>query len=186
MKDLEQQRYPIGRFQRTAAPLDHAARASCIDAIEQTPSTIRSLVEHLSEAELEVPYRPGGWTLRQVVHHVPDSHMNMYIRMKLAVTEDMPTIKTYDEVRWADLPDARSAPVRLSLELLDALHCRWVIFLRSLSDAQFLRTFVHPDFGSVPLFEGLAMYAWHGRHHAAHIQTALETLSRPHPPGGRP
>jgi hypothetical protein len=104
---------------------------------------------------------------------VPDSHMNMYIRMKLAVTEDVPTIKPYDEGRWAELADGRSAPISMSLDLLDALHRRWVTLLRALSEQQFQRTFVHPELGSVALFEALAMYAWHGRHHAAHIRNAI-------------
>lgn len=114
----------------------------------------------------------SGWTIRQVVHHVPDSHMNIYIRMKLALTEDTPIIKPYDEARWAELPDGRSAPISMSLDLLEALHWRWVTFLRTLFEQQFQRTFVHPELGSVALFEALAMYAWHGRHHAAHIRNA--------------
>jgi DinB family protein len=174
MPALDNSRYPIGRFERPG-PLDAAARAGLIDVIEQTPATIRSLVEHLDAGQLDLPYRAGGWTIRQVVHHVPDSHMNMYIRMKLAVTEDMPTIKPYDEGRWAELPDGRSAPIAMSLDLLDALHRRWVTFLRALSEDDFRRRFTHPELGSVALFEALAMYAWHGRHHAAHIRNALAT-----------
>ena len=173
MSALEKDRYPIGRFERPHGPLDSAARTGLIDAIERTPATIRSLVERLDDRQLDSPYRDGGWTIRQVVHHVPDSHMNMYIRMKLAVTEDTPVIKPYDEVRWAELPDGRSAPISMSLDLLDALHRRWVVFLRALPEEQFQRTFVHPELGSVAIVEGLAMYAWHGRHHAAHIQNAL-------------
>lgn len=173
MPDLEVDRYPIGRFERPRGPLDAAARATFIDAIGATPAAIRSLVERLNDGQLDSPYRAGGWTIRQVVHHLPDSHMNMYIRMKLAVTEDVPTIKPYDEGRWAELPDGRSAPVSMSLDLLDALHRRWVTLLRALSDQQFERKFVHPELGSVALFEALAMYAWHGRHHTAHIRNAL-------------
>lgn len=173
MSALEKDRYPIGRFERPRGPLDSAARTGLIDAIERTPATIRSLVERLDDRQLDSPYRDGGWTIRQVVHHVPDSHMNMYIRMKLAVTEDTPVIKPYDEVRWAELPDGRSAPISMSLDLLDALHRRWVVFLRALPEEQFQRTFVHPELGSVAIVDGLAMYAWHGRHHAAHIQNAL-------------
>lgn len=173
MTALENERYPIGRFEPPRGPLDAAARARLIDAIEATPATIRSLVERLDDRRLDRPYREGGWTIRQVVHHVPDSHMNMYIRMKLAVTEDTPVIKAYDEVRWAELPDGRSAPISMSLDLLDALHRRWVVFLRALPEDQFQRTFVHPELGTVAIFEGLAMYAWHGRHHTAHIQNAI-------------
>ena len=174
MAALENDRYPIGRFERLRGPLDAAARAGLIDTIDKTPATIRSLVERLDERQLDSPYRDGGWTILQVVHHVPDSHMNAYIRMKLAVTEETPTIKPYDEARWAELSDGRSAPISMSLDLLQALHQRWVTFLRALSEQQFQRTFVHPELGSVALFEALAMYAWHGRHHTAHIQRALK------------
>lgn len=174
MAALDNDRYPIGRFEPLREPLDAAARARLIDTIEKTPATIRSLVERLDDRQLDSPYRDGGWTIRQVVHHVPDSHMNIYIRMKLTVTEETPTIKPYDEVRWADLPDGRSAPISMSLDLLDALHRRWVTFLRTLSEQQFQRTFVHPELGSVALFEALAMYAWHGRHHVAHIENAIK------------
>ena len=178
MPALENDRYPIGRFERLRGPLDAAARTALIDTIERTPATIRSLVERLDETELESPYRDGGWTIRQVVHHVPDSHMNVYIRMKLAVTEDTPTIKPYDEGQWAELPDGRSAPISMSLDLLDALHRRWVVFLRALPEQQFQRTFAHPELGSVAIFEALAMYAWHSRHHTAHIQNAISSSSR--------
>jgi hypothetical protein len=173
MTDLESDRYPIGQFERCKEPPDAHARAALVDAIARTPADIRRLVERLTEAELETPYRLGGWTIRQVVHHVPDSHMNAYIRMKLAVTEATPTIKAYDQARWAELPDARLDPVAASLDLLDALHRRWVAFLRGLSAEDFLRTYVHPEWGSVPVYEALAMYAWHGRHHAEHIRNAM-------------
>jgi hypothetical protein len=169
----ERERFPIGPFERLHGALDARTRAALIDVIEQTPRTIRSLVAPLTEAQLDVAYRAGGWTIRQVVHHVPESHMNAYIRMKLAVTEEMPTVKAYDEARWAELPDVGSTPVTVSLDLLDALHRRWVPFLRGLSEAEFRRTYVHPEQGSVPLYETLALYAWHGRHHAAHIENAL-------------
>src|SRR5213592_2133405 len=129
MDDLDKLRYPIGRFERLKAPLDGAARTAAIDDIEQAPATLRQLVTGLSDAQLETPYRPGGWTIRQVIHHVPDSHMNAYIRMKLAATEAAPAIKTYDQARWAELPEAKSGPVQMSLALLDALHRRWAAFL---------------------------------------------------------
>ena len=177
MVDLEQQRYPVGRFQRPAEPLDAATRSSLVDEIERTPKIFRALVEGLTDAELDTAYRDGGWTIRQVVHHLPDSHMNSYVRVKLAVTEDTPVIKGYDEGRWAELPDARSAPVALSLDLLESLHRRWVLFLRRLSDQDFLKAYVHPELGKVPLYEVVAMYAWHGRHHAAHIRHALQRMS---------
>jgi DinB family protein len=173
MDDLDNLRYPIGRFERLKAPLDRAARAAQIDAIEQAPDTFRRLVAGLSEQQLETPYRPGGWTIRQVIHHVPDSHMNAYVRMKLAVTEDAPAVRAYDESRWAELPEAKSAPVTLSIELLAALHRRWVAFLRALPEQEFRKEFQHPEWGRVALDEAIAMYAWHGRHHAAHVRQAL-------------
>jgi len=174
MEDLERLRYPVGRYVRPAAALDAATRIECINEIEELPAVMRSLVSKLDDVQLDKPYRPGGWTIRQVVHHVPDSHMNMYTRMKLAVTENAPTIKPYNEDSWAQLEDGRTAPVEISLDLLDALHRRWVVFLRSLKEADFERTFIHPEMkGPVPLYQGLALYAWHGQHHAAHIRNAL-------------
>ena len=172
MTDLEQLRYPVGKAPRVDA-LDAAARKTMIDAIAQAPARYRSLTAGLSDAELETPYRPGGWTIRQVVHHVPDSHMNAYIRMKLAVTEDTPAIRTYMEERWAELPEAKSGPVELSLALLDALHTRWVTFLRALPAETFARTFAHPELGPVSIDGAIALYEWHCRHHAAHIEQGL-------------
>ena len=137
------------------------------------PATLSSLIAGRSDAELDTPYRPGGWTVRQVVHHVPDSHMNAYIRMKLAVTEDAPTIKAYDEARWAELPEAKSGPVDMSIALLAALHRRWVMFLRRLTDADFAKAYVHPELGPVTLDEAVALYAWHCRHHAGHVVQGL-------------
>jgi len=177
MTDLEALRYPVGRFQRVDAPLDRAARDAHIKTIEDTPGTLRSLTGALSDALLDTPYRPGGWTVRQVVHHVPDSHMNAYIRMKLAMTEDAPAIRTYEEQLWAELPEAKHGPVEMSLDLLAALHRRWVVFLRNLTDADFARTFTHPEWGRVRIDEGLAMYAWHCRHHTAHVEQALATVT---------
>ncbi len=172
MTDLDALKYPIGRFARPG-PVDAAARAALISAIEEAPAELRSLVAGLSDAQLDTPYRPGGWTIRQVVHHVPDSHANAYVRMKLGATEDAPTIRTYQEGRWAELPEARTAPVAMSLDLLDALHRRWVAFLRALPAGEFARTVTHPDWGVMSLDDLLAQYAWHGRHHAAHIRKAV-------------
>ena len=172
MDDLERAKYPIGQFTWPTSPLDAAARRTAIDRLERVPDVYRALVESLPDRALDTPYREGGWTIRQVVHHVPESHMNMYIRMKLALTEDTPTIKVYDEDRWARLGDAR-APVGMSLDLLDALHRRWATLLRTLTDADFRRTFLHPELGAVALDHGLAMYVWHSEHHAAHIRQAL-------------
>ena len=172
MTDVEQLRYPIGKAPRVAE-LDAATRTRMIDSIADSPARYRSLVAGLSDAQLDTPYRPGGWTIRQVVHHVPDSHMNAYIRTKLALTEDTPAIRTYLEDRWAELPVAKSGPVEMSLALLAALHQRWVTFLRALPNADFARTFNHPDWGPVTIDGAIALYEWHCRHHAAHIEQAL-------------
>ena len=177
MTDLERLRYPVGRFERLKAPLDRAARSEHIETIEQTPATLLSLTSGRSDAQLDTPYRAGGWTARQVVHHVADSHMNAYIRMKFAMTEDAPTIKAYDESTWAELPDAKSGPAPMSIALLDALHQRWMMFLRGLADADFARVYVHPELGRVSLDEALTLYSWHCRHHTGHIRLGLGTGS---------
>jgi hypothetical protein len=171
--DLEHDRYPIGRFQRCAHQPDREQRATWIDDIERAPADIRALAEHLSDAQLETRYRLGGWTIRQVVHHVPDSHMNAYVRMKVAVTEDSPSIKAYEEARWAELPDGKSAPAEISLALLEALHRRWVPFMRNLADTDFAKAYVHPELGPVALDEALSLYAWHSRHHEGHVRLGL-------------
>ena len=174
MTDLERDQYPIGRFQRCAGPLNRQQRTRLIDDIERAPAEIRSLVEPLGKAQLETRYRVDGWTIRQVVHHLPDSHMNSYVRMKLALTEsNPPKINSYDEARWAELADV-TLPVAVSLDLLAALHTRWVRFLRSLSDEDFNRSYLHPELGVYPLYDALALYAWHGQHHTAHIANALK------------
>jgi hypothetical protein len=182
MADVDPLRYPIGQFQRPALPLADAARQRLVAEIEQAPATIGALVRGLTEAQLDIPYRPGGWTVRQVVHHVPDSHLNGYVRMKLAATESTPAIKVYQEALWAELPDSRTGPIDVSLALLDALHRRWVRFLRALTADEFQRTFTHPQWGTVPIEFALAIYAWHGRHHAAHITQALNLQISPSRP----
>lgn len=161
-------RYPIGEF-KYEGPLTDDQRAAFIGELEETPARMRVAVAGLNDEQLDTPYRPGGWTVRQVVHHVPESHLNSYVRFKLAITEDEPTIKPYFEDRWAELDDARQAPIALSLDLLEALHGRWVWFLRSLKQADFQRTFRHPDLGIVSVDKNIALYAWHGQHHVAHI-----------------
>jgi len=166
-------KYPIGKFQRPSIPLDAATRASMIAEIEGMPANLRAIVGRATATNLETPYRPGGWTVRQVVHHVPESHMNAYIRFKLALTEDAPTIRPYQEDRWAQLPDGRTAPPSLSLDLLDAIHRRWVLVLKAMSPAEFQKTYVHPEMGVVPLDAALALYAWHGQHHIGHIQLVV-------------
>jgi hypothetical protein len=163
-------RYPVGKFVRPAKALTTAERKTAIETIARTPALIRAAVSGLSEQQLDTPYRPGGWTVRQVVHHVPDSHMNAYIRFKLGLTEDAPTIKPYDEARWAEMDDGKSTLVADSLNLLDALHRRWVFVLERMQPADFARTVRHPEWDSPPSLDDLlAMYAWHGPHHTAHI-----------------
>jgi hypothetical protein len=174
MAEADPLRYPIGRFTRPALPLDPAISAGFIDDLERAPAGLRFLAGELTDAQLETTYRPGGWTIRQVVHHVPDSHMNGYVRMKLAATESEPAIKVYEEDRWAELPEARTAPVAMSLDLLDALHRRWVASLRALPADAFQKTFVHPQWGTVTIDFALAIYAWHGKHHTAHVKQALD------------
>jgi uncharacterized damage-inducible protein DinB len=161
-------RYPIGKFEMPVAVAD-ADRPGLIDHIAALPAEIRRAVGGLDDPQLDTPYREGGWTVRQVVHHLPDSHLNAYTRFKLALTEDEPTIKTYEEGRWAELPEARSAPIGVSLALLDALHERWVLMLRVLAGGQYARRLRHPDWGLVSLDQMLALYAWHSRHHVAHV-----------------
>ncbi|MEX1138631.1 MAG: putative metal-dependent hydrolase [Bacteroidota bacterium] len=169
----EQLRYPIGRF-RAVKDLPQTEYPRLINEIAETPRRIRDAVKGLSDQQFDAPYRPGGWTVRQVVHHLPDSHLNAYIRFKLAMTEEHPTIKPYLEAVWAELPEAKSAPVEMSLVLLEALHTRWVTFLRSLRPEDFKRTLNHPENGTMTLDTVLQLYAWHGRHHEGHI-TSLKT-----------
>jgi len=161
-------RFPTGRFQRPERVTD-TQRAQAIAIIEATPRKLRDAVAGLSDTQLDTPYRPDGWTVRQVVHHVPDSHMNAYIRFKLALTENEPTIKPYAEAQWAALPDSRTTPVETSLAMLDTLHERWMHVLRAMQPADFSRTLMHPENGVMTLDHLLAMYAWHGPHHTAHV-----------------
>jgi len=160
--------YPIGRFDWHAG-VAPGARPALIDDLAAAPALLRQAISGLNDAQLDTPYRPGGWTVRQVVHHLPDSHMNAYVRFRLALTEDEPTVKPYDEAKWAELPDARTLPPAASLALLEHLHTRWVALLRGMRDADFSRAFRHPEIGLVRLETSLAAYAWHGRHHTAHI-----------------
>jgi len=161
-------RFPIGKFHYEGTP-SAAQRRKFIAEIEQTPAAVRAAVQGLSPTQFDTPYRDGGWSVRQVVHHVPESHMNAYIRFKLALTEDEPTIKPYAEDRWAKLADVQSTPTEVSLALLENLHVRWVILLQGLHEDDWKRTFVHPDIGVISLEKNLALYAWHGKHHTAHI-----------------
>ena len=161
-------RYPVGTFEMPEQ-VTPSKRQQAIDELAATPAKLRAAAKGLSDSQLDTPYREGGWTVRQVVHHVPDSHLNAYVRLRLALTEQEPTIKPYEEGRWAELEDAKSAPIDVSLTLLDSLHERGVRLLRSLKAEDFARTFRHPDHGVRTVDWLLFLYAWHGRHHAAHI-----------------
>jgi len=172
MTDL---RYPIGKFTKVAT-LTAEQRAACIDQVAAAPGQFRRAVSGLTPAQLDTPYREGGWTVRQVVHHLPDSHMNAYVRFKLGLTEDAPAIKTYEEKDWAKTPEVAATPVDVSLALLDALHARWVTLLRAMTPQQFARTITHPDWGTPSLDGILAQYAWHGRHHTAHVTALRERM----------
>jgi hypothetical protein len=168
-------RYPTGPFTPPEQPT-REFRTRAIDIIEETPGRLRNAVQGLDEDQLDTPYREGGWTLRQVVHHVPDSHLNAYIRLKLALTEPVPVIKPYDEAAWAQLVDNATVPIDVSLNLLDSLHRRWVALLRGMRDDDFRREYVHPDSGRHVLDHLVALYAWHGPHHIAHITTTRSRL----------
>ena len=161
-------RYPIGEPSR-AESFTPEQRSAAMDGIRQLPSNLRSAVATFSEAQLQTPYRPGGWTVRQLIHHVADSHMNAYVRVRLALTEDWPTIVAYQEARWAELEDARTAAVLSSLDLLQALHVRWLQLFASLDEPDWKRGYTHPENGRQSVEQALMLYDWHGRHHTAHI-----------------
>jgi uncharacterized damage-inducible protein DinB len=172
--------YPIGKFmwnrRGEGLLVREAERQEWLAEIEATPARLRAAVAGLTEKQLDTPYRPGGWTVRQVVHHLADSHLNSYVRFRLALTENEPPVKTYDQQLWANLRDACTAPAELSLTLLDALHQRWIMLLRSLKPEDFSRALKHPELGRVTLEKYLAMYAWHGKHHVAHITSLRQRL----------
>jgi hypothetical protein len=172
MTDLQ---YPIGKFQKDQEVTDEKLQ-QWIDEISKAPAKLRAVLHDLTSEQLDIPYRPGGWTVRQVVHHLADSHLNNYMRFRLALTEEEPTIKPYYEDRWAELEDARNGPVEISIALLESLHGRWVMLLRSLNATDYERSFIHPENGVVRLNTNVGMYAWHGNHHIAHI-TALRERS---------
>lgn len=167
--------YPIGKLERKTA-LTGDERLELIRHIADLPANMRRAVAGLSTQQLDTPYRPGGWTVRQVVHHVPDSHMNAYIRMKLALTESQPRINTYNEKLWAEFHDVMTAPVEASLTLLESLHQRWVLLLRSLGPADFARTLMHPEQGVITVDFLVNLYGWHGRHHVAHITSLRDRM----------
>ncbi len=172
MVDLQ---YPIGKFVEDP-DVTMEKRQKWIEDIAAAPGALRAAVARLTPEQLDTTYRPGGWTVRQVVHHMPDSHVHVYVRFRLALTESEPTIKGYEAAAWAELFDARTAPVEPSLALLDALHQRWVLLLRSMKAGDFARAFRRPDSQVVTLDRALQMYAWHGRHHVAHITTLRERM----------
>lgn len=172
MTDL---RYPIGR-PYLEGDLTPEQIVSSIDEVSQLPSNLRAAVQGLNADQLRTSYRPEGWMIRQVVHHLADSHMNAFVRFKLALTEDEPTIKPYNEKLWAETVDARTAPIDLSLVLLDSLHERWTMLMRSMAPEEFLRAMVHPERGRLTLEKTLRLYEWHGRHHTAQITSLRERM----------
>ena len=167
MSEMPDPRYPVGKF-KPATPSSAAIRQQSIADLSALPSRIREAVKGLTDAQLDTPYRDGGWTVRQVVHHVADSHMNGLVRVKLALTEDTPTIKPYKEALWANLPDAK-LPIEISLGIIDGIHARLDALTASLTEADYARTFMHPENGPTPLDTWVQLYAWHSRHHVAHI-----------------
>ena len=168
-------RYPIGKFQ-PKPKIDESERNEAIRNIAETPSKLKAAINGLTEVQLDTPYRDSGWTVRQVAHHMADSHMNSYVRLRLALTESEPTIKPYEEQLWAELYDARTAPVAPSVQLLESLHERWVMLLRSLKPSDFSRTFRHPENGVRDIDWLLQLYSWHGRHHVAHITSLRQRM----------
>ncbi len=173
-------RYPVGKFQWIPPENDEQmakGRVHYIDVLSKLPADMRAAVGGLTAAQLDTPYRPDGWTVRQVVHHVPDSHMNAYIRWKFALTEDRPTIKPYPEDVWANLSDSATTPIEVSLRLLEALHARWVQLIVGTKPEEFARTYVHPENGVMHLDQMLALYAWHSAHHTAHITSLRERMN---------
>lgn len=172
---LESLRYPLGRF-KTDVRVTPEKRRAWIDELDAQADAVRAAVAGLSDEQLDTRYRPEGWTVRQVVHHIPDSHVTAYLRFKLALTEDEPMVKTFEQDRWAELPDGKTAPVEPSILLLEALHRRWAHLLRSLAPEQFRRAFRHPEWGRVTIDTALQMYAWHGRHHVAQIRSLRERM----------
>ncbi len=167
-EELTRLRYPIGGPLR-AESFTPQQRSTAIEGLRQFPHILRNTVAGLSEAQLDTPYRPGGWTVRQLVHHAADSHMNAYVRVRLALTEEWPTIIAYNEAQWAELYDAKAGAVSVSLDLLHALHARWVQLFYSLEDTDWTRGYVHPENGRQSIEQALMIYDWHGRHHTAHI-----------------
>jgi hypothetical protein len=176
VETLEDLRYPIGRYQSPEI-IDAAMRSEWIDTIAALPGDLSKVVEGLNDQQLDTPYRTGGWTVRQLVHHIADSHLNSQIRFRWGLTEHAPLIKAYDEKLWAELPDAKQLPIDISLHLLNGLHERWTGLLRQMSELDFKRCLIHPESGELSLEWMLGLYAWHGRHHVAHISRLRKTMN---------
>jgi len=174
--ELNQLRYPIGKF---TPPKSITAEMinEYINTIEDSPAKYREAVRNFTDEQLDTQYRPGGWTVRQVIHHVPDSHINSYVRFKLGLTEDSPAIKTYDEAKWAEINDSKDTPVEVSLQLLESLHKRWVVILKSMTQKDFEKTVTHPEWGKIRLDYMLAIYDWHCKHHLAHILSLKKRMA---------
>jgi hypothetical protein len=168
-------RYPIGSYTPDAHPTPES-RARHIQEIAALPGKMRAALAGLSPQQLETPYRDGGWSLRQVAHHVPDSHLNAYVRTKLALTENVPTIKPYDEAAWARMKDSEATPIDVSLALLESIHNRWVTVLQAMKESDFHRKWNHPESGVHDMDWLLGLYSWHGNHHLAHITTTRERM----------
>lgn len=166
--------YPIGKFKRIEGTLPENLRSDYITALKETPILLTKAVKNFSKEQLDTPYRPGGWTVRQLIHHIADSHMNSFIRFKLALTEENPVIKPYDEKLWAETPEVYSVPVETSLQLISMLHQRWGALLEALESEDFKRTFQHPVSGKMSIDQTIALYAWHCKHHLAHILNLKE------------
>jgi hypothetical protein len=166
----EDLRYPVGKFNWPEI-VSEWERAKMIEEIAAAPAALRAAIRGLNPAQLDTPYRPGGWTVKQVVHHVPDSHLNAYVRFKLTLTENEPTVKPYDQTKWAELTDSKTVPIEVSLALLEGIHKRWLALLLAMSQSDFKRSYRHPEYEGrlFRLEQVLALYAWHGRHHTAHI-----------------
>jgi hypothetical protein len=171
----EDPRYPIGKFKKNER-LSGEERAAALAVLEPAPARFREALAGLTDAQLDTPYREGGWTVRQLAHHLPDSHLNMYVRVRLALTEDVPTVRPYDEKLWAELPDARTAPVEASLAMLEGAHSRLVHLLRSVDESSYQRRFVHPEGYNGTIDTWIAMYAWHSKHHTAHVMGLRERM----------
>lgn len=169
----ENLRYPIGEFNSTQE-INPEMRGKFIQTIENLPARLREEVKDLDETQLDTPYRQDGWTVRQLIHHVADSHINSFCRFKLGLSEDAPTIKPYDEASWAEMADSKNAQIDLSLFMIDGVHARWTMLLKSMSDADFKREINHPERGGMSLNSLLALYDWHSRHHTAHIAKLRE------------